>query len=81
MFRTEHSIWVEKYRPQTFEDYLGNEHLIEKLNLYLKDNDIPHLLLNGIQGVGKCLDFSEEINIKIELTDEEYKRLKKYEIK
>lgn len=46
-------LWVEKYRPQTLDEYIGNDHIKEKLNIYLQNNDIPHLILHGIQGTGK----------------------------
>jgi replication factor C small subunit len=53
MFNKKHTIWVEKYRPDTLEGYIGNEFFIEKLNTWIEDNDIPHLLLAGPAGTGK----------------------------
>ena len=50
---TEHSLWVEKYRPNKLEDYVGNEHLKSKVAGYLESGDIPHLLLYGKAGTGK----------------------------
>lgn len=47
------TLWCEKYRPTTLEDYIGNDHIKEKLKIYLENNDIPHLMLYGIQGTGK----------------------------
>ena len=49
----EHSLWVEKYRPQTLETYIGNEHLKSKVSVYLESGDLPHLLLYGKAGTGK----------------------------
>jgi replication factor C small subunit len=51
--RKSHSLWVEKYRPMNLKDLLGNQELKEKLALYIKNNDIPHLLLYGKAGGGK----------------------------
>jgi len=48
-----HSLWVEKYRPNKLEDYVGNEHLKEKVAGYLESGDVPHLLLYGRAGTGK----------------------------
>ena len=48
-----HSLWVEKYRPIKLEDYVGNEHLKEKVSIFIENNDIPHLLLYGKAGTGK----------------------------
>ena len=51
--KKENSLWVEKYRPQTLKDYIGNELLKEKVQSYLDNNDVPHLLLYGKAGTGK----------------------------
>ena len=48
-----HSLWVEKYRPNKLEDYVGNEHLKAKVEGYLESGDVPHLLLYGKAGTGK----------------------------
>jgi replication factor C small subunit len=50
---TEHSLWVEKYRPKDLSTYIGNEHLKSKVKVYLENEDIPHLLLYGRAGTGK----------------------------
>jgi replication factor C small subunit len=47
------SLWVEKYRPRRLEDYVGNEHLKEKVANYLETGDVPHLLFFGRAGTGK----------------------------
>jgi len=51
--KKEHSLWVEKYRPQTLSEYVGNETVKETIQQYLDNNDIPHLLLHGKAGTGK----------------------------
>ena len=48
-----HSLWVEKYRPTDLSTYVGNEHLKEKVKVYLESEDVPHLLLFGKAGTGK----------------------------
>jgi DNA polymerase III delta prime subunit len=53
MNNNEHSLWVEKYRPNKLEDYVGNEHLKSKVAGYIESGDIPHLLLYGKAGTGK----------------------------
>ena len=53
MERLEHSLWVEKYRPNTLDTYIGNEHLKSKVSGYLESGDLPHLLLYGKAGTGK----------------------------
>mgnify|MGYP003132808063 FL=1 len=53
MDRLNHSLWVEKYRPDKLENYIGNDHLKTKVERYINDQDIPHLLLYGKAGTGK----------------------------
>jgi len=47
------SLWVEKYRPRKLEEYVGNEHLKQKVADYLETGDVPHLLFFGKAGTGK----------------------------
>jgi replication factor C small subunit len=47
------SLWVEKYRPRKLSEYVGNEHLKEKVQGYLETSDVPHLLFFGKAGTGK----------------------------
>ena len=47
------TLWVEKYRPQTLDTYIGNESLKKSFSFYITGMDIPHLLLHGNAGGGK----------------------------
>ena len=47
------SLWVEKYRPRKLTEYVGNEHLKQKVSDYLQTGDVPHLLFFGKAGTGK----------------------------
>lgn len=47
------SLWTERYRPSTIENFIGNDHLKEKISMYIANNDVPHLLLHGKPGTGK----------------------------
>lgn len=51
--KTAHTLWVEKYRPDTLDGYIGNEHLKETVKSFLSRKDIPHLMFYGTAGVGK----------------------------
>ena len=53
MESVKHSLWVEKYRPNTLQTYIGNDHLKSKVSVYLENGDVPHLLLFGRAGTGK----------------------------
>ena len=46
-------LWVEKYRPTTLEEYVGNETIKNKIADYLKQGSIQNLLLHGVAGTGK----------------------------
>lgn len=48
-----HSIWVEKYRPDTLDGYIGNDSLKSKVGKMIASGDVPHLLLSGPAGTGK----------------------------
>jgi replication factor C small subunit len=49
----ENTLWCERHRPSNLADYVGNDNLKEKVKQYIKENDIPHLLLYGGAGTGK----------------------------
>jgi DNA polymerase III delta prime subunit len=53
MNNSEHSLWTERHRPATLDEYVGNEHLKAKVTGYLESGEIPHLLLYGKPGTGK----------------------------
>lgn len=53
MFNAKHTLYVEKYRPNTLDTYIGNETVKETFKRYLESNDVPHLLLHGDAGTGK----------------------------
>ena len=40
----ENSLWVEKYRPNTLKNYVGNDHLKGIIKRYLGENDIQNLI-------------------------------------
>jgi replication factor C small subunit len=46
-------LWVEKYRPQVLEDYVGNEIIKNKIADYLTQGSIQNLLFHGVAGTGK----------------------------
>jgi replication factor C small subunit len=50
---TENTLWVESFRPDTLEGYIGNEHIIEKVKVFIANGDVPHLLFYGTAGTGK----------------------------
>jgi len=47
------SLWVEKYRSQKLEDYVGNDHLKDVMAKYITSNDINNMIFYGPAGTGK----------------------------
>ena len=46
-------LWVEKYRPRAIKDCILTEDLKNTFTKFLKQNEIPNLLLSGTAGTGK----------------------------
>ena len=51
--RKDNTLWVERWRPKTLDDYIGTDELKHLFQTYINDNDIPHLLFYGKAGIGK----------------------------
>ena len=50
---SKHTLFVEKYRPDTLDGYIGNEHFIADLQKWITEGNLPNLLLHGSPGTGK----------------------------
>jgi len=46
-------IWLEKYRPQTLDDVVGQDAIVNRLKSYVERDDLSHMLFSGPAGVGK----------------------------
>ena len=46
-------IWLEKYRPRSLDDVVGQDEIVERLKAYVKSGNLPHLLFAGPPGTGK----------------------------
>ena len=49
----EHTLWVEKYRSQNLDSYVGNEQIKNTISKYLEQNDIQNFIFYGTAGTGK----------------------------
>ena len=47
------AVWVEKYRPQSLADMVGQEGIVPLLSAYAAKRSLPHLLFAGPPGTGK----------------------------
>lgn len=50
----ENTLWVEKYRPKTIDEYVGNPEFIAKVRHWIEVQDVPNLILYSEKsGTGK----------------------------
>jgi len=49
----QHTLWIEKYRSETLEQYIGNDAVKTRIADCIASNDIPHFIFAGTAGTGK----------------------------
>ena len=49
----QHTLWIEKYRSENLEQYIGNDAVKSRISDCIDKNDIPHFLFAGTAGTGK----------------------------
>jgi replication factor C small subunit len=49
----QHSLWIEKYRSENLEQYIGNDAVKDRIAACIASNDIPHFIFAGTAGTGK----------------------------
>ncbi|CAH0548802.1 unnamed protein product [Brassicogethes aeneus] len=45
--------WIEKYRPQKFDEIVGNVDTLSRLAIFSKQGNVPNIIIAGPPGVGK----------------------------
>ncbi len=75
-------MWVEKYRPQTLSEIVGQKEIVGSLEALISNpEDMPHLLFSGSAGVGKttaalCLsnqvlgEYAKDYTLELNASDE-----------
>mgnify|MGYP001183755980 CR=1 FL=1 len=46
-------IWVDKFRPQTFDQIIGQDNFVKRVKAFIESKNLPHLLFAGAPGTGK----------------------------
>ncbi len=46
-------LWTEKYRPRHFSDLIGQEEIVRRVQGFVSQGNMPHLLFAGPPGTGK----------------------------
>ena len=72
--KSDEYLWVEKYRPRKIDDCIFPDKFKQQFKDFVVSGQIPHLLLAGGAGMGKCLHPDEEIDLLV--SDEIYEKLK-----
>jgi len=49
----QHTLWIEKYRSQTLDKYIGNDAVKNRITDCIASNNIPHFIFSGTAGTGK----------------------------
>jgi replication factor C small subunit len=64
-------IWTVKYRPENFDEIIGNEESIDMMRRLVQSNNLPHLVLHGPDNTGKT---SAAMAIAHEIYGEDFQR-------
>ena len=51
--KKQHTLWIEKYRSENLDQYIGNEVIKSRITDCIAQNDIPHFIFSGTAGTGK----------------------------
>ena len=49
----ESTIWTEKYRPSQFDEVKGQKEIVSRVQAFVKQKNMPHVMFSGPAGVGK----------------------------
>jgi replication factor C small subunit len=51
--KKQHTLWIEKYRSENLDQYICSEVLKGRVQSFIDNNDLPHLIFSGTAGLGK----------------------------
>lgn len=55
-------LWIEKYRPKTLNEVVGNRTIVDLFKEFSKEDNMPHLIMTGTPGIGKTTIVGALIN-------------------
>lgn len=64
-------VWTEKYRPNSLDDVIGHEGIVDRLKSFVDKRTVPHMLFAGPAGTGKT---TSAIALAKDLYGEDWKR-------
>lgn len=64
-------IWTERYRPLKLEEVVGQDNTVKRLQHFVKNKELPHVLFAGAAGTGKT---TTALCIARELFGDEWRR-------
>ena len=44
-------IWVEKYRPRSLSDVVGQEQIVSRLKIFVENKNLPHLIFSAVMTI------------------------------
>ncbi|MFB6213588.1 MAG: replication factor C small subunit [Candidatus Nanohaloarchaea archaeon] len=47
------AVWTEKYRPDSLEELINHDEICSRLEAFVEENEVPHMLFAGPAGTGK----------------------------
>jgi len=58
-------LWVDKHNPNSIDEMILDSQQKEYFKNIIKSGNMSNIILCGIQGSGKCLDYDEEIEVYV----------------
>ncbi|MDY6770915.1 MAG: replication factor C small subunit [Candidatus Nanohaloarchaea archaeon] len=46
-------VWTEKYRPDTLDEVIGQQNIVDRLQAFVENESVPHMMFAGPAGTGK----------------------------